>query len=112
MNFTKYRNGEDTLDPIDMKHLKKGALYFGVGRGVRVARWNGEMFEYFRYKYGGYIPDTMHHEDDPKRTETPLGEGLAGFLPLQWVDIEGLIELVRPEIRENAIWKRLWGEPK
>jgi hypothetical protein len=72
------------MGAIPRRDLVIGKCYIGSCRNASEAKWNGERFEYRRYKWGSYyIDDTPHFEDD---------EGMDFFIPIKesdqpWEDI-------------------------
>ena len=61
---------------IPKKDLVHGRYYIGSHRRASVARWDAdkEKFIYWRYKFGFYIDDCNHFEDD---------NGFALFVPIR-----------------------------
>lgn len=51
---------------IPKKDLKVGVTYLGSCRNSSKATWNGECFDYERYKFGTYYMDTIPHFEDEK----------------------------------------------
>lgn len=62
----------DTYIPKDQ--LVVGAKYECLARNFTEGTWNGEAFDYMRYKWGDTFPDTEFHWDDgpPYGTVKPL----------------------------------------
>ena len=65
-----------TEDYIKREDLKIGKKYRCYARNFEIGTWNGEAFEYMRYKFGSTFPDTeLHWDDDPRYgTVKPLEE--------------------------------------
>jgi hypothetical protein len=67
-------NNEEKLEqyqPFDVwiprDELIVGKKYLCEARNFYVGTWNGEAFEYVRYKFGRYYDDIeLHWDDDPK----------------------------------------------
>lgn len=50
---------------IAKEHLKVGAYYQGFCRNSDIARWTGDRFLYWRYKFGlTFLEEIGHAEDD------------------------------------------------
>lgn len=49
---------------IPKKDLIKGQLYLGSCRNSSQATWNGNEFEYTRYKWGSAYKDSIKHFED------------------------------------------------
>lgn len=49
---------------IPKNELKKGVAYIGICRNAELAMWNGERFNYLRYKFGAWFDDTINHFED------------------------------------------------
>ena len=55
----------DEIHPIHKSELKNGQRYLGSCRNSDVAIWNGERFEYHRFKFGeAFKEEINHYEDD------------------------------------------------
>lgn len=59
---------------IPKKDLIVGKTYLGDTRNASEATWNGEEFEYRRYKFGFWYDDSVNHFEDD--------DGHALFVPL------------------------------
>lgn len=61
---------------IQKKDLIDGKVYIGKHRRCNRARWNAKnnKFEYWRYKFGFYLDECNHFEDD---------DGYALFVPIR-----------------------------
>lgn len=59
---------------IPMEEMIVGALYLCNARNFYLGIWNGERFDYMRYKFGQTFPDTELHWDEgpPFGTVKPL----------------------------------------
>ena len=53
-----------------------GETYIGSCRNSSEALWNGEQFQYLRYKFGGYYMDYVNHfeDDDGSDVFVPIKE--------------------------------------
>ena len=49
---------------IPKNKLEVGATYIGDCRNASEAIWNGEEFEYIRYKFGTSYKETINHFED------------------------------------------------
>lgn len=49
---------------IPKSELKVGATYIGSCRNSEEATWDGERFNYVRYKFGSYFKDSAKHFED------------------------------------------------
>ena len=49
---------------IPKSELVVGKTYIGSCRNTTKAVWNGEEFEYKRYKFGTYFDDAVNHFED------------------------------------------------
>ena len=49
---------------IPKAELIPGATYLGRCRNATEAIWNGNQFEYNRYKFGEWFKDTINHFED------------------------------------------------
>ena len=49
---------------IPKKNLVVGKTYKGTCRNTDTATWNGNEFEYIRYKFGSTYIDTINHFED------------------------------------------------
>ena len=68
------------LGAIPKKDLIVGKTYRGGCRNASKAVWNGEMFDYKRYKWGQFWDDDiLHFEDDP-------GNGVDVFVPIAEIE--------------------------
>jgi len=63
---------------IPKDKLIKGKRYLGSCRNATKALWNGEEFEYKRYKFGAYYMDSVNHFQDD--------DGYDLFVPIQEVE--------------------------
>ena len=54
---------------IPKNELNKGVLYIGICRNAESATWNGERFNYLRYKFGTWLDDTINHFEDDDHTD-------------------------------------------
>jgi len=61
------------------KALMEEGWYNGICRNNTVACWDGEKFQYLRYKFG-YRLDTIPHFEDVKET------GGDGFIPIERIN--------------------------
>ena len=52
------------LGAIPKNKLVVGKTYIGACRNTTEAKWNGEEFEYKRYKLGDWFDDTINHFED------------------------------------------------
>ena len=52
------------LGAIPKKNLVVGKEYVGACRNAENATWNGNEFEYNRYKFGEWFKDTTNHFED------------------------------------------------
>lgn len=56
---------------ISKSQLVLGAYYMcmrvALSRGVGTARWNGEVFVYWRTKFGSTFPDALPHPEDEEQ---------------------------------------------
>ena len=49
---------------IPKQNLKVGAYYTGHCRNSDIARWTGDRFLYWRYKFGLKFLEEIYHPDD------------------------------------------------
>jgi len=49
---------------ISKQNLEPGVTYLGICRNASEAVWNGELFEYKRYKFGEILYDTIQHFEE------------------------------------------------
>lgn len=63
---------------IPKDKLIKGKIYLGSCRNATKALWNGEKFEYKRYKFGAYYMDSVNHFQDD--------DGYDLFVPIKEVE--------------------------
>jgi len=54
----------DEIHPIPKSELKTGQLYLGHCRNSDMAVWNGNRFEYQRYKFGDIFKEEINHFED------------------------------------------------
>lgn len=64
---------------IPKNKMEIGCWYKGFCRNNYVALWDGEKFQYIRYKFG-YFLDTIEHFEDVKETK------MDGFVPIEKVE--------------------------
>lgn len=59
---------------IPKEEMVDGQVYMCKARNFTLGIWNGEIFEYLRYKFGTTFPDTEYHWDDgpPHGTVKPF----------------------------------------
>lgn len=64
------------VDYIKKEDLVKGQDYYCLARNFTIGQWNGEEFEYERFKFGQRFPDTEQHWDNgaPFGTVKPLAK--------------------------------------
>ena len=65
---------DENIEYIPKDQLEVGAKYRCEARNFEIGTWNGETFDYMRYKFGHEFPDTEYHYDDgaPYGTVLPL----------------------------------------
>lgn len=78
MIFSYYGHDKDILDKDE---LVVGQTYKGLCRNATEAVWDGERFEYTRYKFGDSFKEKIRHPED--------FNGYDVFLPLRRAN-EGL----------------------
>lgn len=54
----------ENIKPISKNDLVIGEKYFGICRNSSYATWNGNKFEYERYKMGMTYTDAINHFED------------------------------------------------
>ena len=61
---------------IPKDKLVKVKTYFGSCRNADTATWNGDKFEYIRYKFGSCYPEKINHfeDDDGSDLFVPIRE--------------------------------------
>lgn len=59
-----YKLDLNEIEPIPKNKLIIGEEYCGICRNSSKAIWNGEEFEYKRYKLGSYYTDYINHYED------------------------------------------------
>lgn len=64
LEYQKHKNLPTLPNPIAKKDLVIGQKYCGICRNSYEAIWNGEKFEYKRYKFGFFYDDTINHYED------------------------------------------------
>lgn len=62
--FQRHKNLPTLPSPIAKKDLVIGAKYNGICRNSYEAVWNGQVFEYKRYKFGFFYDDVINHYED------------------------------------------------
>ena len=62
---------------IAKERLEKGAYYKGNCRNSSLARWNGDVFVYWRYKMGEHFLEEIGHPEDDRY------DGFDVFLPTE-----------------------------
>ena len=65
---------------IPKDRLVKGKTYFGDCRNSSTATWNGNEFEYERYKFGSSFNETINHFEDD--------DGYDLFVPIREINSE------------------------
>lgn len=50
--------------PLAKSSLVKGAYYIGVSRNACIARWDGEKFLHWRFKWGRMFVEMIKHRED------------------------------------------------
>ena len=65
---------------IPKDRLVKGKTYFGGCRNSSTATWNGNEFEYERYKFGSSFNETINHFEDD--------DGYDLFVPIREINSE------------------------
>lgn len=65
---------------IPKDRLVKGKTYFGNCRNSNTATWNGNEFEYERYKFGSSFNETINHFEDD--------DGYDLFVPIREINSE------------------------
>lgn len=72
---------------IPKDQLEVGAYYWGTCRNASIARWNGEVFLYWRTKFGDKFVEEISHSEDEKVWDVFIPamkvENLAEPIPLQ-----------------------------
>ena len=62
---SEHKLNPDIFTPIPKSELEIGEKYTGICRNSWIATWNGEKFEYERYKFGDrFTEEINHYEDD------------------------------------------------
>lgn len=62
---------------IKKDELITGTYYYGQCRNATVARWNGEFFVYWRYKFGNWILDEINCPENDTNFDVFVAERLA-----------------------------------
>lgn len=62
MNLTFPRE----VGPLPKIALEVGRYYVGICRNANIARWNGEKFYHWRFKFGQRFIETIKHREDEK----------------------------------------------
>jgi hypothetical protein len=55
------------MEFIPRNQLEKGKWYYCEARNFEYGCWNGEKFDYMRFKFGRVFPDTeLYYDDHPR----------------------------------------------
>ena len=63
---------------IEKKDLEEGEYYVGSCRNAQVAKWDGKVFIYLRYKFGDTFAEEINHPEDDN--------GFDLFIPIRQLD--------------------------
>lgn len=61
---------ENTQGFIEKSKLQVGYYYIGTCRNASLARWDGERFTYWRYKFGNWFLEEICHPEDDQTYDT------------------------------------------